>query len=107
MLSRQRWLCGARQTEADWRLWTTLLRFDAVYVGHFKCNLMRLADYPNLSSYTRELYQVRGIRETVDLDHIKRHYYESHRSINPTGVVPLGPLLDFDAPSSRSVLSFA
>jgi putative glutathione S-transferase len=106
-LSRQRWLCGARQTEADWRLWTTLVRFDPVYVGHFKCNRMRLADYPNLWSYTRELYQVRGIRETVDLDHIKRHYYESHRSINPTGVVPLGPLLDLEAPSTRQTLSLA
>ncbi len=103
-LAGQRWLCGARQTEADWRLFTTLLRFDPVYVGHFKCNLRRLADYPNLFSYTRELFRVRGIRETVDFEHIKRHYYESHRAINPTGIVPLGPVIDFDAEPTRSFL---
>jgi putative glutathione S-transferase len=103
-LANQRWLCGERQTEADWRLFTTLLRFDPVYVGHFKCNLRRLADYPNLSSYTRELFRAPGIRETVDFEHIKRHYYESHRTINPTGVVPLGPLVDFDAAPTRSFL---
>jgi len=101
ILSRQPWLAGGRQTEADWRLWTTLLRFDPVYVGHFKCNIRRLSDYPALWSYTRELYQVPGIRETVDFAHIKGHYYESHRMINPTGIVPLGPLLDFDAPGTR------
>ncbi len=101
VLSRQPWLAGDRQTEADWRLWTTLLRFDPVYVGHFKCNIRRLSDYPALWSYTRELYQVPGIRETVDFAHIKGHYYESHRMINPTGIVPLGPVLDFDAPGTR------
>ncbi|MBN9431716.1 MAG: glutathione S-transferase family protein [Bosea sp.] len=101
ILSRQPWLAGDRQTEADWRLWTTLLRFDPVYVGHFKCNIRRLSDYPALWSYTRELYQVPGIRETVDFAHIKGHYYESHRMINPTGIVPLGPVLDFDAPGTR------
>jgi len=101
ILSRQPWLAGDRQTEADWRLWTTLLRFDPVYVGHFKCNIRRLSDYPALWSYTRELYQVPGIRETVEFAHIKGHYYESHRMINPTGIVPLGPLLDFDAPGTR------
>lgn len=104
-LSRNRFLCGERQTEADWRLFTTLLRFEPVYVGHFKCNLRRLVDYPSLWSYTRELYQWSGIRETVDFDHIKRHYYGSHRTINPTGIVPLGPLLDFDAPASRAFTS--
>lgn len=100
-LSRQRYLAGSRLTEADWRLFTTLVRFDAVYVGHFKCNLRRIADYPNLSNYLRELYQVPGVAETVNLDHIKRHYYLSHRHINPTGIVPLGPALDFTAPHDR------
>ena len=100
-LSAQRFLCGARQTEADWRLFTTLVRFDAVYVGHFKCNLARIVDYPNLWSYTRELYRTPGVRETVDFDHIKRHYYQSHATINPTGVVPMGPILDFDAKPDR------
>jgi putative glutathione S-transferase len=101
ILSKQRYLTGDQPTEADWRLWTTLLRFDPVYVGHFKCNLKRIVDYPALWSYTRELYQVPGIRETVDFDHIKRHYYMSHKTINPTGIVPLGPVLDFDAPGTR------
>lgn len=101
ILSTSRYLTGDTLTEADWRLFTTLLRFDPVYVGHFKCNLKRLSDYPALWSYTRELYQMPGIRETVDFDHIKRHYYESHRTINPTGIVPLGPVLDFDAPGTR------
>ncbi|WP_159999083.1 glutathione S-transferase family protein [Roseomonas sp. 18066] len=105
LLSRQRFLCGDTLTEADWRLFTTLLRFDAVYVGHFKCNLRRLVDYPALWSYTRELYQWPGIRETTDFDHIKRHYYMSHDRINPTGIVPDGPLLDFEAPPSRGFLS--
>jgi putative glutathione S-transferase len=100
-LSKHRYLCGASITEADWRLFTTLIRFDAVYVGHFKCNLRRLLDYPNLSAYVRELYQWPGVRETVNLDHIKRHYYGSHERINPTRIVPLGPLLDFDAPHGR------
>ncbi|WEK48624.1 MAG: glutathione S-transferase family protein [Candidatus Kaistia colombiensis] len=102
LLAEQRYLTGDRQTEADWRLFTTLLRFDPVYVGHFKCNLRRLADYPALWSYTRELYQIEGIRETVDFDHIKRHYYESHKTINPTGIVPVGPILDFDARPDRA-----
>jgi putative glutathione S-transferase len=100
-LSGRRFLCGDRQTEADWRLFTTLLRFDSVYVGHFKCNVRRIADYPNLWSYTRELYQTPGIRETVDFDHIKGHYYQSHTTINPTGIVPIGPAIDFNAPPSR------
>ena len=100
-LSRQRYLAGAQITEADWRLFTTLIRFDAVYHGHFKCNLRRIADYPNIANYTRELYQVPGVAETVNLDHIKLHYYGSHKTINPTGIVPLGPLLDFDAPHNR------
>jgi putative glutathione S-transferase len=100
-LSRQRWLVGAAQTEADWRLFTTLVRFDAVYFGHFKCNLRRIVDYPNLSNYLRDLYQTPGVAETVDFDHIKRHYYGSHRRINPTGIVPLGPALDLAAPHDR------
>jgi glutathionyl-hydroquinone reductase len=100
-LSRQRYLAGSTLTEADWRLFTTLVRFDAVYVGHFKCNLRRIADYPNLSNYLRELYQVPGVADTVSIDHIKRHYYASHRKINPTGIVPLGPELNFTAPHDR------
>jgi len=100
-LGRQRYLVGDALTEADWRLFTTLVRFDAVYVGHFKCNRQRIADYPQLSGYLRELYQVPGVRETVSFEHIKRHYYGSHRMINPTGVVPLGPELDLDRPHGR------
>jgi len=100
-LGRQRYLVGAQQTEADWRLFTTLVRFDAVYFGHFKCNLRRIVDYPNLSNYLRDLYQTPGVAATVDIDHIKRHYYGSHRGINPTGIVPLGPALDFTAPHDR------
>jgi len=100
-LETHRYLAGAQITEADWRLFTTLIRFDAVYVGHFKCNLRRIADYPNLSQYTRELYQVDGIAGTVDFEHIKRHYYQSHGNINPAGVVPLGPVQDFTAPHDR------
>ena len=103
-LSAERWLCGNRLTEADWRLFTTLVRFDAVYHGHFKCNLRRLADYPALSAYLRDLYQVPGVAETVDLDHIKTHYYRSHTSINPTGIVPKGPALDLGAPHGRERL---
>ncbi|MBW2272944.1 MAG: glutathione S-transferase family protein [Deltaproteobacteria bacterium] len=103
-LAGQRYLAGDRVTEADWRLFTTLVRFDAVYVGHFKCNRQRIADYAQLSGYLRELYQVPGVAETVDFAHIKRHYYESHTSINPTGVVPLGPNLDLDAPHGRDCL---
>jgi glutathionyl-hydroquinone reductase len=101
-LSRQRYLAGGVITEADWRLFTTLLRFDAVYVGHFKCNLRRIADYPNLSNYLRDLYQVPGVAETVNMDHIKRHYYGSMRNLNPGGIVPLGPALDFEAKHDRA-----
>ena len=100
-LARQRYLVGDRLTEADWRLFTTLLRFDPVYVGHFKCNLRRLVDYPNLWAYTRELYQVPGVAETVNMEHIKSHYYGSHTTINPTGVIPLGPEVDFTVPHRR------
>ena len=100
-LAARRFLCGERQTEADWRLFTTLVRFDPVYVGHFKCNIRRLVDYPNLWSYTRELYQTPGVRKTVDFAHIKGHYYQSHATINPTGVVPLGPEIDLEAPPDR------
>jgi len=99
-LATNRYLCGERLTEADWRLFTTLVRFDAVYVGHFKCNLQRLVDYPNLWDYTRELYRYPGIAVTVDFAHIKQHYYQSHPSINPTRIVPVGPELDFLAPRS-------
>jgi putative glutathione S-transferase len=101
-LSRQPYLAGGQITEADWRLFTTLVRFDAVYHGHFKCNLRRLVDYPNLWAYTRALYQWPGIAGTVRLDHIKTHYYASHRGINPTGIVPLGPELDFNQPHDRA-----
>ena len=101
LLAERRFLAGDRLTEADWRLFTTLVRFDPVYVGHFKTNLRRIRDYPRLSHYTRQLYQVPGVAPTVHLGHIKRHYYYSHRMINPTGVVPLGPELDLDAPHDR------
>lgn len=87
--------------ETDWRFFCTLVRFDAVYVGHFKCNLKRIYDYPNLSGFLRELYQLPGIAETVNFDHIKRHYYVTHDDINPTMIVPVGPLLDLDAPHGR------
>jgi len=100
-LSGQRYLLGERITEADWRLFTTLLRFDPVYHGHFKCNLRRLADYPNLWGHTRELYQWPGIAATVNLGHIKEHYYRSHGTINPNGIVPTGPLLDLERPHGR------
>ncbi|HEC14329.1 MAG TPA: glutathione S-transferase family protein, partial [Rhodospirillales bacterium] len=100
-LSKQRYLTGARITEADWRLFTTLVRFDAVYVTHFKCNKQRLVDYPNLWGYFRDLYQVPGVAGTVNMDHIKRHYFGSHRKLNPSGVVPLGPDLDFMTPPAR------
>ncbi|GAA2887512.1 putative glutathione S-transferase [Aminobacter niigataensis] len=103
-LSRQRYLVGNSLTEADWRLFTTLVRFDPVYVGHFKTNLRRIADYPNLSNYLRELYQVPGVAETVNLHHIKSHYYGSHTGINPTGIVPVGPEVDFLAPHNRGKL---
>jgi len=100
-LSTRRYLVGSTLTEADWRLFTTLVRFDPVYVGHFKCNLKRIADYPNLSGYVRDLYQQPGIAATVRMDHIKNHYYGSHTSINPTGIVPKGPEIDFSAPHDR------
>lgn len=100
-LSGQSYLCGAAATEADWRLFTTLVRFDAVYHGHFKCNLRRLVDYPALWDYARRLYSWPGVAETVDLRHIKGHYYGSHRGINPTGIVPLGPAMDWGAPGGR------
>ena len=100
-LAKHRYLVGDRITEADWRLFTTLVRFDTVYVGHFKCNLRRIADYPNLSGYLRDLYQSPGIAETVNFTHIRRHYYESHVTINPTRVVPLGPELDLHLPHGR------
>lgn len=100
-LSERRYLMGARITEADWRLFTTLVRFDPVYVGHFKCNLKRIADYPNLSQYLRDLYQQPGIADTVNMSHIKHHYYVSHDMINPTRIVPQGPDVDFLAPHNR------
>jgi putative glutathione S-transferase len=102
-LGKSRYLIGNTLTEADWRLFTTLVRFDAVYVGHFKCNLRRIEDYTNLPGYLRELYQVPGIRETVNMAHIKQHYYASHKTINPTGIVPMGPDLDFDRPHGRDL----
>jgi glutathionyl-hydroquinone reductase len=100
-LARQRYLAGDRITEADWRLFTTLVRFDPVYVGHFKCNLRRLVEYPNLWPYARELYQHPGVAETVDFHHIKQHYYGSHETVNPTGIVPKGPLIDWAEPHGR------
>ncbi len=101
-LAQQRYLVGDVLTEADWRLFTTLIRFDAVYVGHFKCNLRRIEDYPNLSNYVRELYQVPGVAKTVNFEHIKTHYYFSHDMINATQIVPLGPELDFERPHNRN-----
>jgi putative glutathione S-transferase len=106
-LSDRRYLAGNRMTEADWRLFTTLVRFDAVYYGHFKCNLRRIADYHNLSNYLRDLYQVRGIAETVSMDHIKRHYYGSMPAVNPTRIVPLGPEQNFNAPHDRRRVGFS
>jgi len=103
-LATQRYLVGNRLTEADIRLFTTLIRFDPVYVGHFKCNLRRIADYPALSGFVRDLYQHPGIAGTVNFEHIKRHYYESHRTLNPAGVVPAGPVLDLAAPHGRERL---
>ena len=104
-LARQRYLCGPAITEADVRLLTTLLRFDIVYVGHFKCNIRRIKDYPALDGYMRDLYQTNGIAATFDAEHIKGHYYQSHTMINPTGIVPVGPAIDFDAPHGRDALS--
>lgn len=105
ILAQNRYLAGDQVTEADWRLFTTLVRFDAVYVGHFKCNLRRIEDYPNLSNYLRELYQHPGVAPTVDMVHIKNHYYSSHESINPSRVIPVGPAVDFDRPHNRAALS--
>ena len=101
LLSRQRYLAERQITEADWRLFTTLVRFDAVYYSHFKCNLRRIVDYPNLSNYLLDLYQQPGVAATVNMDHIKRHYYISQRHVNPNGIVPVGPALDFLAPHNR------
>src|SRR6476646_2454524 len=106
-LADRRFLFGNNLTEADIRLFTTLVRFDAVYVGQFKCNIRRMADYPNLSAYTRDIYQWPGVAETVNLEHIKRHYYESPRSINPSGIVPAGPTLEFTLPHGREALAAA
>jgi len=103
-LSGQRYLIGDRLTEADWRFFTTLVRFDPVYVGHFKCNIRRIADYLALSAYLRDLYQWPGIAGTVVMRHIKQHYYGSHPTINPTGIVPVGPEIDYDAPHGRDAL---
>ena len=101
-LSAHRYLVGEQITEADWRLFTTLIRFDVVYVGHFKCNLKRIVDYPNIWGYTRDIFQTSGVAETVDMAHIKTHYFASHRNINPLGIVPDGPALDFESPHGRS-----
>ncbi|SFU14966.1 putative glutathione S-transferase [Pseudovibrio denitrificans] len=103
-LAKYRYLTGATITEADWRLFTTLVRFDPVYVGHFKCNLRRIQDYPNLSNYLRDLFQQPGITKTVNLHHIKAHYYTSHATINPTGIVPVGPEVDYSHPHDRAKL---
>jgi putative glutathione S-transferase len=104
-LDNRRYLTGSTITEADWRLFTTLVRFDAVYVGHFKCNLRRIVDYPNIWGYLRDLYQVPGIEETVAMDYIKTHYYGSHETINPTRIVPIGPCIDFNSTHCREQLS--
>jgi len=105
LLSRNRYLAGEYLTEADVRLFTTLVRFDAVYHGHFKCNLRRLSDYPNLSNWLRELYQWPGVAQTVNMEHIQKHYYMSHKTINPNGIVPKGPLQDFNLPHDRDRLA--
>ena len=104
-LAAQRFLTGRAITEADWRLFTTLVRFDPVYVGHFKCNLKRIVDYPNIWGYLRDLYQQPGIADTVHMDHIKSHYYGSHETINPTRIVPMGPIIDFNLSHDRNRLS--
>jgi putative glutathione S-transferase len=103
-LSTQRYLTGSQITESDWRLFTTLVRFDPVYVGHFKCNIRRIADYPNLSGYVRDLYQQPGVAETVNMEHIKNHYYGSHETVNPSRVVPMGPVVDYTASHDRAKL---
>ena len=103
-LAYRRYLFGAHPLETDWRFFVTLVRFDPVYYGHFKCNLRRIVDYPNLYGYLRDLYQIDGIAETVNFDHIKRHYYFTHDDINPTRIVPIGPLMDLSAPHDRESL---
>ncbi len=105
LLSDKRYLTGPQITEADWRLFTTMIRFDPVYVSHFKCNLRRLIDYPNLFAYIRDLYQQPGVAETVDMQHIKNHYFMSHPHINPTGIVPAGPMIDFGLAHQRDRIS--
>ena len=104
-LTEHRYLAGEYLTEADVRLFTTLIRFDAVYYSHFKCNERRIVDYPSLSNWLRELYQWPGVAQTVDMTHIKGHYYASHRTINPTGIIPVGPALDFNAAHDRARLA--
>ena len=104
-LGKQRFLVADHPVESDWRAFVTLVRFDAVYYGHFKCNLRRIVDYPNLWGYLRDLYQTDGVAETVRIDHIKWHYYYTHDDINPTRIVPIGPILDFTAPHDRAALS--
>lgn len=101
VLANQRYLCGDVLTEADWCMFTTLIRFDMVYVGHFKCNVRRIVDYPNLWNYLKELYQTPGVAETCNFTHMKHHYYNSHRSVNPSGVVPKGPMINFTEPHNR------
>ena len=103
-LAKIRYLFGTRPVESDWRLFVTLVRFDAVYHGHFKCNLRRIVDYPNLSGYLRDLYQIEGVAQTVNFDHIKRHYYITHDDINPTRIVPLGPIQDLTIPHGREAI---
>jgi putative glutathione S-transferase len=105
ILSSKRYLLGDATSEADWRLFPTLVRFDPVYYGHFKCNIRRIVDYPNLSSYLRDLYQTPGVAGTVNFQHIKGHYYQSHRNVNPSGIVPMGPAMDLMAPHGRAKLS--
>ena len=100
-MADSRYLTGPDLTEADVRLFTTLVRFDAVYVTHFKCNWKRIVDYPNLWGYTRDIFQLEGVAETVNMEHIKSHYFASHRQINPRGIIPDGPALDFESPHGR------
>jgi len=100
-LASHRYVAGEQLTEADWRLFTTLIRFDPVYHGHFKCNRNKLSEFPNLYNYLLALYQIPGVADTVNVDHIKQHYYGSHKTINPTGIVPVGPQLDLDASHNR------
>ena len=104
-LAKRRYLTGYQITEADWRLFTTLVRFDPVYFGHFKCNLKRISDYPNLLGYICDLYQQPGISSTVNMGHIKQHYYRSHETINPNKIVPLGPTVDYSMPHDRSKIN--